>query len=361
MSISSVLVIDDEPINFDVIQAALNGQNYVLNFVGDSQEAIASLDIFQPDVILLDIMMPDMDGIELCQRIKAMPQWQSVPIIMVTALATKEDLARSIEAGADDFISKPVSVIELRARVKSMLRIKQQYDNLQLLLELREDMVKMVVHDLRNPLTNILLGLDILELLNISPEKKQAKISQIRLSGQYLQSLINDLILFAKIESGKVQLKRTKTDLSALIKSVFLEHEGISNQKEIELVSHLPKPNSIIDVDVDMFHRVLDNLLSNAIKFSPTQSKIVISLDYPVSGGARIQVADLGEAVPDILRQKIFEKYEIGTLMKDISQIGLGLAFCKMVVEAHGGKIGVKSNQPRGSIFEIILPNNTIP
>ncbi|HEY9644025.1 MAG TPA: EAL domain-containing protein [Coleofasciculaceae cyanobacterium] len=131
----SILIIDDEPENFDVIEALLPEQGYVLHYASSGQAAIDSLEIFQPDVILLDVMMPGLDGIEVCQRIKAMPQWQVAPIIMVTALSTKEDLARCFQAGADDFISKPVSGIELRARVHSMLRIKQQYDDLQTSLQ----------------------------------------------------------------------------------------------------------------------------------------------------------------------------------------------------------------------------------
>ena len=368
MAQPSLLIIDDEPDNFDVIETLLfvsetpsdtsdAKQDYQLHYAASGQDAIDALDLFQPDVILLDLMMPGMDGIEVSQRIKAMPQWQPVPIIIVTALTAKEDLARCFKAGADDFISKPINGLELRARVHSMLRLKQQYDDLQASLALREDFVRMIVHDLRNPLTNILVGLSILELQPCSQGERQTKLAQIRRSGQHLQSLISDLLLSAQIESGKLQLKRTEVDLCALVTSALWEFEEVAAQKSIELVSHLPEPGGSIDVDAAIFRRVLENLLSNAIKFSPRQGNVVISADYLASGGAWIQVADLGPGVPDTLRQQIFEKYEIGTLMQNVSQIGLGLAFCKMVVEAHDSEISVKQNQPRGSIFEIILPS----
>jgi len=113
MNLPSILVIDDLPDNFDVIETLLSEQDYTLHYVASGQEAIASLNLFQPDLILLDVMMPGMDGIEVCQRIKAMPQWQPVPIIMVTALTAKEDLARCLQSGADDFISKPINALEL--------------------------------------------------------------------------------------------------------------------------------------------------------------------------------------------------------------------------------------------------------
>ena len=131
MQYPSILIIDDDPDNFDVIETLLDNEDYQLHYAASGQQAIKSLDVFQPDIILLDVMMPGMDGIEVCQRIKAMPQWEAVPIIMVTALTGKKDLAQCLSSGADDFISKPIDRSELTARVRSMLRIRQQYQQLE--------------------------------------------------------------------------------------------------------------------------------------------------------------------------------------------------------------------------------------
>lgn len=131
MNLASVLIIDDEADNFDVIETLLSDQDYQLHYAASGQDAIAYLDTFQPDLILLDVMMPVMDGIEVCKLIKTLPKWQEVPIIMVTALNSKEDLAKCLNAGANDFISKPLSSLEFRARVQSMLRIKEQHDRLE--------------------------------------------------------------------------------------------------------------------------------------------------------------------------------------------------------------------------------------
>jgi two-component system, sensor histidine kinase and response regulator len=131
MNTYSILIVDDEPDNFDVIQSFLAAENYNLHYAISGEQAIASLDKFNPDVILLDVMMSGMNGFEVCKQIKAMSKWQSVPIVMVTALSSKEDLSRCLAAGADDFVNKPMNGIELRARVNSMLRIKKQYDRLQ--------------------------------------------------------------------------------------------------------------------------------------------------------------------------------------------------------------------------------------
>ncbi len=155
MSKYSILVIDDEPDNFDVIEALLVDRDYTLHYASCGQEAIVALDRFEPDAILLDAMMPELDGFEVCQRIKSIPKWQSVPIIMVTALSSKEDLSRCLAVGADDFIAKPVNSVELRARVQSMLRIKKQHDRIQSLSKLQRNNI----HSLENNLNELRLDL----------------------------------------------------------------------------------------------------------------------------------------------------------------------------------------------------------
>jgi two-component system, sensor histidine kinase and response regulator len=155
MSSYSVLVVDDEPDNFDVIEALLPSETYQLHYANCGKDALASLDKFDPDLILLDVMMPDLDGIEVCKQIKLMTKWHAVPIIMVTALSGKEDLARCLAAGADDFINKPVHGLELLARVNSMLRIKRQHDRIKSFSKLQRNNI----HTLSNNLNEIKLDL----------------------------------------------------------------------------------------------------------------------------------------------------------------------------------------------------------
>jgi two-component system, sensor histidine kinase and response regulator len=145
---NSILVIDDEPNNFEVIETLLSIDNYDVYYANNGEEALASLDTFNPDVILLDLMMPVMDGLEVCNRLKLMRKWKSIPIIMVTASAGKKVLANCLAAGADDFINKPVNGIELRARVKSMLRIKKQFDRIEALTKLQQKNITLLENDL---------------------------------------------------------------------------------------------------------------------------------------------------------------------------------------------------------------------
>lgn len=368
----SILVVDDEPYGFDVIEAHLYRENYNLTYASSGIQALSMIDSLEPDVILLDVMMPEMDGIEVCQIIKSDPRWKHIPIIIVTALNSKEDLARSLDAGADDFLTKPVSGLELRARVRSMLRIKQQYDELQATLQMREDLSSMIVHDLRTPLTSIMLMSSL--LLNSELEAKNIdRLKLILSAGRQLNTMLNDLLILAKMQSGKMVLNLAEVNLSELVKQALSEVSAIADSRKIQLKSKISEPSYTVSLDANLLHRVLDNLLSNAIKFSPPESEITLQLDYPnqpiidtphgatvllaksEQKRATIKIADEGPGISEQLQKLIFEKYEVGNVMSGVPQLGLGLAFCKMVVEAHQGKIFVEENQPHGSIFTVVI------
>jgi two-component system, sensor histidine kinase and response regulator len=351
-----ILIIDDEPDNFDVIDTLLANEGYELGYVSNAKQAFNLLKTSQPDVILLDVMMPEMNGIEFCKLFKANPQWSNIPVIMVTALSTKEDLSQCLEAGADDFISKPVNGTEVRARVRSMLRIKQQYDRIKMLMQLREDMVNMIVHDLRNPLTGIIWSTELLKKPGLSPERQQKKIQQIEASSSQLQVMIDSLLMMAKLESGKMMLNFKTIDLGELCTSVIQDFELNASNKNVTLVPDLPPLGGNVSVDAVIFRRVIDNLLSNAIKFSPSETQILLQAKYLENGGAIVKVIDSGLGVGEQTRKTLFQKYEIGTIQEGVSQIGLGLAFCKIAIEAHGGSISLEDNHPKGSIFTIHIP-----
>ncbi len=356
--VPSILVVDDELANFDVVEAMLMSEGYELYYSANAMQTLTFLEAHQPDLILLDVMMPGIDGIELCRQIKANHRWSFIPIVMVTSLHTKEDLARCLNAGANDFLSKPVSSVELCARVRSMLRIKQQHDELENLLQIREDMVRMMVHDLRNPLSSIILSVELLRITNAVTEKGLNRISKIEVATQQLQLQIDSLLLMAKLEAGKMSLNYSEMDLCALCSAALGNFEAIAEQKQITLVPQLPEPGGSVMVDANVFRRILDNLLANAIKFSPVASKVTLKATYSGMGGVVVQITDEGPGVRPEVQDRIFDKYEIGTLMSGVAQTGLGLAFVKMAIEAHSGKIVVENNQPRGTTFTLELPGD---
>ena len=363
-----VLVVDDDPVNFDVIEILLFKEEYELHYKDNGADAIASLAEIKPDIILLDVMMPYMDGIEVCQQIKNAKKWQHIPIIIISALSDKEDLARCLEAGADDFISKPINSLELCARVRSMLRIKSQYDHIQETMVLREEMMQTIVHDLRNPLVGIMLGCESLKAVDMSDRAKK-RIDQIGKTIKQMRLLIDDILTIGRIEAQKLILDLTKIDITEIAKSVINDFEPITLSKKIQLVGRFATEPAYTSADMQLIRRVLTNLIDNAIKFSPQQSSIILSVeclpknpDHPDPDHldlVKIQVIDCGTGVSAAQKQVIFEKYEVGNIVLGVSQIGLGLSFCKMAIEAHQGVISVTDNQPKGAIFTIFLNRET--
>jgi two-component system, sensor histidine kinase and response regulator len=355
----AIFVIDDENANLEVIDLLLSNSDYQLDFFDNALAALEQMQVGLPDMLLLDVMMPGMDGIELCHRLKRSEQTRHIPIIMVSALSGKEDLARCLEAGADDFIGKPLNGLELRARIRSLLRIKRQYDELQRLLEfreealqLREDLSNMVIHDLRNPLANIMLSCQIVRMYDLD-QKVEKKVEQIEYSSHRLETMIDSLLITAKLESGKLLIQPTAIDLCELAKSTLSDFQTIAHQQEIHLTTELPIDSIEVFADLALLRRVLDNLLSNALKFAPSHSTVTVTVQR--QNDITIQIKDQGSGVSPELREQIFSKFEIGNHMPQVQQMGLGLAFCKLAIEAHEGRITVEDNQPKGCVFTIHL------
>jgi DNA-binding response OmpR family regulator len=197
--VAAILVVDDNASNLDIIESIFAHEDLDLFYASSGVHALDLLETLPIDTVLLDVMMPDMDGIEVCRRIKANPKWSCIPVVMVTSLDSKEDLAFCLQTGADDFVKKPVNALELRARVRSMLRIKKQYDDLQDLFKVRSDLTNMIIEDLRNPVTTMILASEILKKTPLT-EQQQKKVEQIHHNGEQVISLLDKQLLMAKIE-----------------------------------------------------------------------------------------------------------------------------------------------------------------
>ena len=361
----TILIVDDEPMARDVIAGHLFQDGYEFAFAANGEEALALVDDQLPDAVLLDVMMPEIDGFTVCRQLKADERWGHIPVILVTALGGTANLVRGFEAGADDFLRKPVDELELRARVRSMLRIKEQYDKLQEAFQLREDLAHMIVYDMRTPLTALLGFSERLQLENSLPLEALREVNKIHANARRLDSFLNDLLMVAKMEeAGQLILNRTMVSINRLVEHVTENQALFADLKQTEVVLDLLPGSRLILVDANLFQRVLENLLSNAIKFSPAQSTITIRVETvgkkmetePLQPNIRIMVLDEGPGIDQDYRDQIFDKFEIvGLDRSDAPQIGLGLVFCKLVVEAHGGRISVDDNKPMGSIFTVSL------
>lgn len=353
-----VCIVDDNLIARETLADLLYPENYELLLVESGVSLLSNLDHLQPDVILLDVMMPELNGFDVCQRLKGDPKWRHIPIILVTALDSKDSLVRGLDAGADEFVSKPVNGSELRARVRSMLRIKQQHDHLRATLQLREEMANMLIHDMATPLSTVALHTSsVLQRQHLAADDLQA-MQAIQSELRQLESFINDMLLVTKMEGDKLLLHCDWYDLRGLIQRLVPHYEMLAQLRQVRLVVKLPERPLITEVDETLFSRMLDNLLSNALKSSPPGSQITVWLEEvtdTIAGSVyRIQVSDQGAGIPEEERRNVFDKFKIVSLKREgLSQIGLGLALCRMVAEAHGGQIYVTGNGSQGSVFTV--------
>jgi two-component system, sensor histidine kinase and response regulator len=210
----SILVIDDEPNNFDVIQTLLGSEGYTFHYASSGQRALDRLDRLQPDTILLDVMMPDLDGIEVCRRIRASIEWRSIPIILVTALTDKAELQRCLSTGADGYITKPVNRLELQSRVAAIVRLKRECDRLQIAkekLELvsqeRSDRLVIFTRKIQPSLTELISLTNVLANTQLTPEQDRYA-SKIQFNSELLLAQIDELFTVSNIELNISKLDR---------------------------------------------------------------------------------------------------------------------------------------------------------
>jgi len=352
---SKIAIVDDERSMRVQLESLLASEEYEIVLFESGTVLLNDLSELNPDLIILDLMMPEIDGFEVCRQVKAHPQFQHIPIILVTVLDASKALVEGLEAGADDFIQKPVSRLELRARVRSMLRIKKQYDELEAMLKMREELSNMVVHDMSSSIVSVQLNATLIQDKPLDEEQKN-HLDMILMAADRLDEFVNDMLMLAKMEQSKLRIHPTMTHIQQLITDAEQHFKIIAQSKGIELKLILPSMALNMALDANLFRRVLANLLSNALQYSPEGTTVTVKLEIlpPDQKGLhlRLQVIDEGSGIPEAYRKRIFEKFEVVELKKKgVAQIGLGLTFCKLAVDAHYGKIYVAPNQPQGSKF----------
>lgn len=376
MSQKSILIVDDEERNIKLIKGMVMSEQYDIATASGGQEALDYLKDHQPDLILLDVMMPDIDGFEVCRHLKQDENTQVIPILMVTALMEKEHRVKAMEVGADDFLSKPVDRTELLVRVKSLLRIKSYHDKvlesnaqitaknmrLEKLERTKDELTHMVVHDLMNPLTVINMGIDLLMLDNsyFNPEQ-QKTLQQCFYNCDELKRMIQSLLDIHRMEDGKLAPDCSEFDVSKMIDHLIVAFRASAQYNRVELVFDSPAAETLVYADEMLMKRVVSNLISNAIRHTPAGGTVRIGVDGSTEDGSmRLRIRDTGEGIESQYHEKIFERFEQVELKRTGAKVGssgLGLAFCKMAVEAHGGSIWVESEgSGNGSTFHINVP-----
>lgn len=344
-----ILVVDDQPENIQVLSDILRDRHTVLA-AKNGEKALAAISRNKPDLVLLDIMMPGIDGYEVCRRIKASEDTQDIPVIFITALSDASDETKGLELGAIDYITKPFTPAIVKARVRNHLALRE-------IARLREDVESIMRHDLKSPLTpvislpQLLLGAD-----NLRPEQKDI-LREIEEAGYMLLSMINLSSTLIKIERSSYVLKPEPLDLAALIRKVFAGFTDTADMRRISLDVHYPGSDIasnapyVIQGEELLLYSMLANLVGNALDASPHGEAVTVRVARAEAGGTLMEIRNKG-SIPQAIRGRFFQKYV--TAEKDRGT-GLGTYSARLIARAHGGDMTVREED--GSvILTITLP-----
>jgi len=344
----SILIVDDMPANLLLLERMLTERGYKAKPVPSGKLALQAARTERPDLILLDIAMPEMNGYEVCEQLKADATLKDIPVIFISALDQTIDKVKAFGVGGVDYVTKPFQLEEVHARIRTHLQLRR-------LEKLRDDLTHMVVHDLRNPLTVILSFLDFLEFdetqqLSASTQKL---VPLARRSAEELLNMIGSILDVSKMGAGDMKLQREPCDLDALIRTMLATNQPFPGNRTVTLEAW--KPPHIVTADAGLIRRVLQNLLSNALNYTPSGGDVHIGVT-PSESVVRVTVTDTGPGIAPEYHQRIFEKFGQVENRDNRLGTGLGLTFCKLAIEAHGGSIGVESEVGKGSTFWFTLP-----
>lgn len=362
-----ILIVDDVEQNVAIASQILRASGYTIMAAFSGETALRMLEKRSPDLILLDIMMPGMDGFEVCQLIKQNEKLKNIPVIFLSALSDTDVKVKAFESGGVDYISKPFHEAEVLARVAVHLRIthleRLQSENIAKLTELNNEkdrLMQIVSHDLRSPFGGI-KGLAQLLLEGEEaaiPEMVREFAGIIVQTTDTLLNLVNDLLDIAKLEAGKYGLNLTEFDVLKTIQNTVRLQENVAERKRIKLLVESSVPELKVTADEPKMLQVLNNLVTNAIKFTKKEGAVTVSLSVLDNSQYSLKVDDTGIGIPEDMIGHVFEKF--GSHQRSGTSgekgTGLGMPIVKKFVELLGGTISVESRLGVGTTFTIIMP-----
>jgi two-component system, sensor histidine kinase and response regulator len=356
MDTPKILIVDDEHANQFLLEGLLGANGYETITASDGDECLKILEKEKPDLILLDIMMPRMSGLEVLQKINHSEALRQIPVIMVSAKTGMSDIKKALEDGAIDYIRKPFDEVELLARVKVGIRLKLKEDHLREMITQREEFVRIISHDLRSPFTAIdgFAGM-LLSDDNLTPDQKDS-LRQIIDSVGFSQEYFNKLLSWAKLEQKDVELNKRPIVLIHLITSALRFHEKKAMEKSVRLETDIDPSIQIIGDEV-FFRQVIENLLSNSIKFTPGGG-IVKCISIRDESHIRLIISDTGIGMPpELTPDELFSKRLISSRRGTNNEkgTGIGLTICKKIIDAHGYGITFHQNDKGGTDFIITI------
>ncbi len=363
---ADILIVDDIPANLQFLAAMFKMRGYTTRAALSGKLAIQAVKNKIPDLILLDVRMPDIDGFEVCKRIKADPVFSDIPVIFVSGGDETLDKVKAFSSGGVDYITRPFQIDEVFSRISTHLDLRRQREQLRNTLQrmqeleaLRDDLIHTIIHDLRNPLCAIENYLELIktdEADSLSP-KVSSYLTEAQAHTGNMIEMINSILDVNRMENRTLPLNLAMCDLVDLSGQVIRSMEPLRDSRALTLVAPLLPIQAI--VDSGLVRRMLANLITNTIRSTRDVSgHIHISL-HQIHDRVRINIEDNGAPIPAEEHLNVFEKYtQANSALSGSGPYipGLGLPFCKLVAEAHGGCIGIENTPNPGNMFWVELP-----
>ncbi len=359
----SVLIVDDLPNNVRLLSIMLTEKGYQVRKAINGQMALNTVRSLIPDLILLDINMPDLNGYQVCEQLKADEKTREIPVIFISALDDVFDKVKAFQVGGVDYISKPFQGEEVMARIENQLTICRQKKQLQNEIKERqkteetlEIYLHAVSHDLRNPVIGMSMILNNL-IKNSQGETKEVSrkiLQQMANSCDRQLTLIDSLVETRQNDLWGVSLELNPLSLYEIGQQIGQEWELRLKENQATLINNFSPDLPLVNADAHHLWRVFENLLANALKHNP--QGIIITFSARLEGNyLRCSIADNGVGISETQRKKLFDRYQRGNNNNQIS-LGLGLYLCSQIIHAHGGEIGIMNNDEKGSQFWFTLP-----
>ena len=357
-----ILVVDDQPANIQVVGTVLGKLGYEIIPALDGPTALKRLAAHTPDLVLLDLLMPEMDGCEVCRRLRENPDWQDLPVIFVSAADDKDLVVQALEAGGVDYITKPFNQAELVLRVKTQIDLKSARDRLKQLAEDKDELLGMLAHDLKNNLGGMQMSSQLLHrrIERLGDERAAHLSENILRSGGQLLTFVKEFLANAAAEHGVV-LKPTTLNFSDAAAHALQRYAEAARCKRLVLDSKLPNEGTAVLADPSALDQVLDNLVSNALKFTPAGGHILVSV-HPGAGQVECRIQDDGPGFTPEDRARMFRRYTRLSARPTDGEpsSGLGLSIVSKLVRAMNGELACVSTPGRGATLIVRLPRPTI-
>jgi two-component system sensor histidine kinase/response regulator len=353
----TILVIDDQEQNLQLLGTLLRAVGHEVTVATSGRQALELLAEHTPALILLDVLMPEMSGIEVCRKIKEEERWKDLPVIFLSAADDKDLIVQALECGGVDYVTKPFNKAELLARVHTHLALRRAREELRHLAEDKDELLGILTHDFGNHLAGIHLNATVLERqLDAIPAAHAPLIVNIARSTELMTAFVTEFL--ANQSAGRIQIVPGPFDLRAVLEEVAARFAVVAAAKKISLVVELPEQPIHACADEEALALVLDNLLSNAIKFSPNEKTVTLTAGNGTQGWVHITIRDEGPGFIAEDQEKMFRRYARLSAWPTSGEpsTGLGLFIVKRLVEAMKGRIEVYSKGGAGASITVRLP-----